>query len=154
TEVDEGTWLTKAELAARRAISIASATKLIRRSGWRRQPGNDGRVRVLVPWDHAGTSPEDAEPQTSHVPGTEGRDTAAFETALTAIEAAHASEVSALRAQVDTSEQARMATEQQLRGALELADRSMAQLADTGARADRLERDLAAALAAADQARA
>lgn len=155
SEVDEGVWLTKAELAQRRAISVASATKLIRRSGWRRQPGNDGRIRVLVPWDHAGTSREDSEPPTDHVPGTEGRDSsAAFETALTAIEAAHAAELAAIRAQADASEQGRIAVQ-------ELADRAMAQLADAGeradradARADRLERDLSSALAVADRARA
>ena len=50
-EPDDGRWLTKAELAQARRIDIASATRLIRRQGWRRQPGNDGRVRVLVPAD-------------------------------------------------------------------------------------------------------
>jgi hypothetical protein len=43
-------WMTKAEQQAGvRRICIASAYRLIRRKGWRRQPGNDGRVRVLVP---------------------------------------------------------------------------------------------------------
>src|SRR4051812_4128029 len=45
----DGIWMTKAELAAARIISTASADRLIRRHGWRKQPGNDGRVRVLVP---------------------------------------------------------------------------------------------------------
>ena len=48
---DGGTWMTKGELARVRRISVASADRLIRRQGWRRQPGNDGRVRVLVPSD-------------------------------------------------------------------------------------------------------
>lgn len=49
----DGTWLTKAEIARVRGITIASAYRLIRRQGWRRQPGNDGKIRVLVPSDWA-----------------------------------------------------------------------------------------------------
>jgi hypothetical protein len=48
---DGGRWLTKRELAAVRRISIGSADRLIRKQGWRRQPGNDGRVRALIPPD-------------------------------------------------------------------------------------------------------
>ncbi len=42
-------WMTKAELATARGISVESADRLIRRQGWRKVPGNDGRARVLVP---------------------------------------------------------------------------------------------------------
>jgi hypothetical protein len=42
-------WMTKAELARVRRISVASADRLIRRQGWRKERGNDGRARVLVP---------------------------------------------------------------------------------------------------------
>ena len=45
----DGIWMTKAQLAAVRRISVASADRLIRRQGWRKHPGNDGRARVLVP---------------------------------------------------------------------------------------------------------
>ena len=45
----DGVWMTKAQLAAVRRISVASADRLIRRQGWRKHPGNDGRARVLVP---------------------------------------------------------------------------------------------------------
>jgi hypothetical protein len=41
--------MTKAQLAVVRRISVASADRLIRRQGWRKHPGNDGRARVLVP---------------------------------------------------------------------------------------------------------
>jgi colicin import membrane protein len=41
--------MTKAQLAAVRRISVASADRLIRRQSWRKHPGNDGRARVLVP---------------------------------------------------------------------------------------------------------
>jgi hypothetical protein len=37
------------EDTAVRRISVASADRLIRRQGWRKHPGNDGRARVLVP---------------------------------------------------------------------------------------------------------
>ena len=42
-------WLTYAELGQVRGISTASATRLAFRRKWRRQPGNDGIVRVAVP---------------------------------------------------------------------------------------------------------
>jgi hypothetical protein len=44
-------WLTYAELGQARGISTASATRLAFRRKWRRQPGNDGIVRVAVPAD-------------------------------------------------------------------------------------------------------
>jgi hypothetical protein len=37
------------ELADARLISVASAARLMRRRRWRRQPGNDGHIRVFVP---------------------------------------------------------------------------------------------------------
>src|SRR5215469_4042245 len=61
----DGVWMTKAQLAAVRRISVASADRLIRRQGWRKHPGNDGRARVLVPrtWAEARTpNPTDELP--------------------------------------------------------------------------------------------
>ena len=46
---DDSRWMTFAELAKARGISRLSAERLVRRHKWRRQPGNDGRTRVLVP---------------------------------------------------------------------------------------------------------
>jgi hypothetical protein len=129
---EDGRWLTYTELARERGISRTSAVRLVRRQRWRRQMGNDGEARVYVLSEHLpGGEPPVMTPVTTTAAGPAAG--TAFETALTAIEAAHASEVAALRAQVDTSEQARIAAEQQLRGALELADRSLAQLADATA---------------------
>ncbi len=45
----DGVWMTKAQLAAVRRISVASADRLNRRQGWLKHPGNDGRARGLVP---------------------------------------------------------------------------------------------------------
>jgi hypothetical protein len=56
--------LTYAEIAAARRISVASATRLVRRRRWRRVTGNDGAVRVHVPteWATKGTDSEDTPP--------------------------------------------------------------------------------------------
>ena len=45
--------MTYAELAESRRISVSSAERLVRRRHWRRQVGNDGVVRILVPLDDA-----------------------------------------------------------------------------------------------------
>jgi hypothetical protein len=57
--MSDGRWMTKREIAAVRGISIASADRLVRRHGWRKQPGNDGRVRTYVPTDWAEPKPAD-----------------------------------------------------------------------------------------------
>jgi hypothetical protein len=50
--IEDGQWLTLAELAAARHISTASAARLVRRhEQWRRQRNNQGHVRVLVPME-------------------------------------------------------------------------------------------------------
>src|SRR3954466_11064812 len=56
---DAGVWMTKAELAKVRRITPASADRLIRRQRWQKQPGNDGRARVLVPPDWTNPPPTD-----------------------------------------------------------------------------------------------
>lgn len=52
----DGVWMTKAELAIARRISVGSASRLIRQRRWERQPSDDGRTRVLVPWQWAKVS--------------------------------------------------------------------------------------------------
>jgi hypothetical protein len=41
--------MTYAELASRLGVELDSAKRRVARAGWRRQAGNDGRVRVAVP---------------------------------------------------------------------------------------------------------
>ncbi len=77
----EGQWLTLADLGRARGISKASAARLVRRHKWRRQAGNDGRVRVLVPPDALEDSPADS-PQVS--PADMSRAISAFEAAIAA----------------------------------------------------------------------
>jgi hypothetical protein len=141
-------WMTFAELAASRGISKESAIALVRRKRWRRQRDNKGHVIALVPND----GPElrrSIPDEVDHRPDDRGDylpHMAAFETALAAIEAAHASEIAALRERADTSEQGRIAMQT-------LADRLGAQLADAGERIDRAERARDRAEARAEQER-
>jgi hypothetical protein len=61
-----GRWLTYAELAEARGITRKAAARLTLRHRWRRQPGNDGVTRVLVPdakLAHRQSGRHDAEPQ-------------------------------------------------------------------------------------------
>ena len=60
-----GTWLTYGEIAAARGIKRSGAIRLAQRHRWRKQAGNDGLARVLVP-------PEMAKPgdRARDVPGT------------------------------------------------------------------------------------
>jgi hypothetical protein len=101
---DGGTWMTKAELAAARGISIESVERLMRRHRWRRQPGNDNRVRVLVPPDWL--APRESDPPhrppplpigdpPAHPPPLRS-DGEAVETVLSALREAHAGELGRL----------------------------------------------------------
>ena len=140
---DGGTWLTKAEIAQFRHIGITSVEKLIRRQGWRRQPGNDGRVRILVPsdWLHPRYGdPRDGEAEETANPrdlDADPRDLeadpspmTAFATALTAIETAYAGQIEAMRGELRLSEEGRRAaetraerTDQDRREAVQRADK-------------------------------
>lgn len=46
---DGGAWMSYDDLAKRLSMQPASARNLVRRKGWRRQVGNDGRALVFVP---------------------------------------------------------------------------------------------------------
>src|SRR5690349_13197150 len=48
-DIEDGKWLTLAELAEARGIDKLSAARLVRRHRWRRQKDNEQRVRALVP---------------------------------------------------------------------------------------------------------
>jgi hypothetical protein len=125
-------WMTFDELARSRGISKLSAAALVRRHRWRRQRDNRGRVIALVPNDgpelrraiESDHPPNHRGPASDHPPDDRPY-TAAFDTALAAIEGAHAREIRALQDQLETSEQGREAV--------------LAQLADASARVDRAE---------------
>jgi hypothetical protein len=42
-------WLTYRDIGARLGLNVEAVRTRVRRAGWRTQPGNDGRTRVLVP---------------------------------------------------------------------------------------------------------
>ena len=73
TCMTDGVWMTKAELAAARSISVGSADRLIRQRRWKRQPGDDGGTRVLVPrrWAEGRVSSIAATPAALVQPGSE-----------------------------------------------------------------------------------
>jgi hypothetical protein len=48
--VDAGVrWMSYADIAAARGVSVASITRMVRRKKWRRQPGNGPAILVAVP---------------------------------------------------------------------------------------------------------
>jgi hypothetical protein len=123
----DGRWMTYGELARARSIDRQSAVKLVRRQHWRRQPGNDGEVRIFVPSE--GLSRVTAKDETRDEARPIAPDMTAFETALAAIEAAHASEVAVLRERADAAEMSRVAAQA-------MADRALVHLAEAEMRAE------------------
>jgi hypothetical protein len=48
--VDAGVrWMSYADIAVARGVSVESATRMVRRKRWRRQPGNGATILVAVP---------------------------------------------------------------------------------------------------------
>ena len=162
-EDDDGTWMTKRELASIRRISVASADRLARRMKWRKQPGNDGRARVLVPTDWA-TCPKDGATDWALVKSESGppaptdkpkdsptdlsRITSSFDAALTVLR----EQVEAERERANWAELARDAArtelmaEQEARGKAEGTAEAAGERADQAEeRADRAEQELAGA---------
>jgi hypothetical protein len=92
-DASDAKWLTFAELALARGISEPSARKLVRRHKWRRQTGNQGIVRILVPAealdrpkDDPGTDlPHDPRPDPRPDPSDEPRAIIALEAAIAAL---------------------------------------------------------------------
>jgi hypothetical protein len=158
TDTASGTrWISLRDLAEARGISLHSATRLVRRNGWRRQRDNRGHVLALVPIE--------ALSRQSDMPSTmvEGRPSAggaeahgdvthlvgALEAAITAAgerAQADAATIATLQAHL-AAERDRTAAEQSRADAAEaardaaiaLADQTVALLKDAAARADRAE---------------
>jgi hypothetical protein len=140
------TWMTYREIAAARGITHAAAIRLVQRHRWQKREGsNDGLAHVLVPHDAVQPTPPVRRPRhtdpasPSHLPqtspvtpnaATDARLLAnTFETALAAIEAAHARELATLREQADAAERARTAAQAH-------SDQALATVADLTARSD------------------
>ena len=93
-----GAWMTYDELAASRGFTRRAAVRLTQRQRLRRQPGNDGQVRVWVPADMAKPSQRSSHRDNA---GDDARDTGLTAGALVALEAA----VAALTARADAADQ-------------------------------------------------
>jgi hypothetical protein len=84
-----GTWLTYSEIAKARGVKRVAAIRLVQRHKWRKQPGNDGMTKVLVPVSMiqaVGRIPRDISGNdTGSVTGDSTGYVAAFEAALAAL---------------------------------------------------------------------
>src|SRR5262249_48320485 len=152
-----------------------SAAALVRRHGWRRQRDNHGRVIALVPNDgpelrrmpdnQSDNPPYQPDRQADHRPDISAGQPdhpphAAFETALAAIETAHARELHARREGADAVATQFEETEKRADRAERRADRAEGARDGERARADALRErldvtqdELQQARDAADQAR-
>jgi hypothetical protein len=110
--------MTFAELAGARGISKASAIKLVRRHGWRRQRDNEGHVRALVP----GTWATGEQDSTADCPGY--RPAASTGDASRALGLAEAA-LTTLREQLETAQ--RLAVTERARADASDADRRSAE---------------------------
>ena len=107
-ELDEaGRWMTYGALAKIRGITRPSAERLARRMKWRRQGGNDGFARVLVPVafiEPAGDRAKDRPHEGQGEPPRDSDASVAFQAALIAVREAHAGEVVALQTRANVAE--------------------------------------------------
>jgi hypothetical protein len=147
TDVSDGAWMTYGQLADARQITRRAAIRLAQRRRWRREKGNDGFARVFVP--AVMTTPRGDDAATIDAEPDDDTTTTAFETALAAIEAAHARELASLQERVAAAEQAQARAQgmvEQLAGAVH--DMEVAGRVERA----RLQHDLDAARAAAQTA--
>jgi hypothetical protein len=142
-------WVSFAELAAARGVDKASAIRLVRRRGWRRQRDNQGHVRALVPetWingiaDRPPDSPGDNPPDTFPGLSMHTRALAALEEAVTGLtrRAEQAEQrADAASAAAAAANQRADAADGDRREAVALVEKTLAMLTDERARADRAE---------------
>src|SRR5262249_10415905 len=146
-DTEAGVWMTYDEIAVARRIERIGAVRLVQRHRWRRQAGNDGKARILVPHDALEprrgariggdtTKPGDAGNDTAIDTGISAPDSAgtvtAFETALTALREAKDGEITTLR-------EAIAGLQSTIAGAEERAGRAEARVEAERARVDRAE---------------
>ena len=89
-DAGDGAWLTYDQLAEARRISRRAAVRMTQRHRLRRQPGNDGHVRVWVPRDMLNPSQRASQDDDA---GVVARDSSVFEAALAALREAKDSEI-------------------------------------------------------------
>jgi hypothetical protein len=121
-----GSWMTYREIAAARRVKLAAAVRLVQRHKWRRQTGNDGTARILVPIEWIKPS-DRAPPDIVHDVVPDADDDVADD--VTPDRGILAGALAALEA-------ALMDANKRADAAQVLAERTLAELADANARAD------------------
>jgi hypothetical protein len=110
--------MTYDEIAEERGIKRSGAVRLVQRMKWRRQGGNDGRARILVPHDEQervrGTrQPDGAQPDGARDGGNDGGGTLAlFGQALELLRGQLASAEARATAAETRADQARQAAQE------------------------------------------
>ncbi len=154
-DVGDGAWLTYDQIAASRRITRRAAVRMTQRHRLRRQPGNDGLIRVWVPHDMVGPSQRVTPRRDTRDDGDDdARDGGLTEAVLAAMQSAHERETTALRERAEVAEAERDAAIADRSAAIALADQTVALLRDAAARADRSEAAIADERARADALRA
>jgi chromosome segregation ATPase len=135
-------WLTYREIGARLGLTVEAVRTRVRRAGWRTQPGNDGRTRVLVS-DQVFVEPVRADQEGVNDRVNKTGDLTRLVTLLTAAEA----RVSRLEGQLE-------AERDRVNEARSEAARLRVEVAELTARTDRAEQALDSAESRADAAEA
>ena len=133
-------WLTYREIGARLGLNVEAVRTRVRRAGWRTQPGNDGRARVLVP-DRVFVEPVGEVNGGGTVEVNKTGNLTGLVTLLTAAEARITRLENQLQAEHDRVNEARSE-----------ADRLRATVTDLTTRADRAEQASTAAETARQEA--
>ena len=133
-------WLTYREISARLGLNVEAVRTRVRRAGWRTQPGNDGRTRVLVP-DRAVLEPVRHDDDGVNEGVNNGRELTGLVALLTAAEA-----------RIGRLEERLEAERDRLNEAQTKIDRLRDEVVEQTARAVRAEQASTAAEARADAA--
>jgi hypothetical protein len=167
---DAGVWMTYDQLADTRDIKRDGARRLAQRHRWRRQTGNDGLARVLVPseWlttrgdstrDIAGDTPAAPDSVAPDIAGVVAALQAAFEKAMAEVREAKDGEIATLRDTVEGLRSTVARTEHRAQHAEARATESEANVRDAESRvrdateAARIATDALNVVRRADEAR-
>jgi hypothetical protein len=123
--IERPSWLTYAQAAERLGLSAEAVRHRARRSGWRTQPGNDGRTLVLVPDDEMADIRPRAPVHMADRTPVRTND--------------HDDEIARANARAERAERRADEANERAAATLVVAGRALAQLADAGARADQAE---------------
>jgi phage shock protein A len=145
----DGVWMTYGEIATVRGIKRVAAIRLVQRHKWRKQAGNDGLARVLIPPEWAKPGDRALRDITSDVAGDVILDGGDVTRVINALETS----VASLTERAEAAERRADRAEKLADQAASRADRAEEGRAAADARADRLDQALAGERARADALR-